>query len=110
MDAWGAGLFYNNVGEVIDTSIVGKRPAPDPSGSGTIMVDVPYVVDSFQTISIYGQYTIEGWMGGETRLRLGIRNLADQDPPIADEFASGYFPSLHSNRGRYIYFDARKKF
>lgn len=110
MDAWGAGLFYNNVGEVIDTSIVGKRSAPNPSGSGTIMVDVPYVVDSFQTISIYGQYTIEGWMGGETRLRLGIRNLADQDPPIADEFASGYFPSLHSNRGRYIYFDARKKF
>ncbi len=97
-DVWGAGLFYNFVGEVIDTSVRG-----DANGE-------LFVVDSFQTISIYGQYTVEEWMGGDTRLRLGIRNIADQDPPIADEFASGYFPSLHSNRGRYIYFDVRRKF
>lgn len=97
-DVWGAGLFYNFVGEVIDTSVRG-----DAKGE-------LFVVDSFQTISIYGQYTVEEWMGGDTRLRLGIRNIADQDPPIADEFASGYFPSLHSNRGRYIYFDVRRKF
>lgn len=94
---WGAGLFYNYVGDVIDTSVTG----PD----GEI-----FEVDPFETISLYGQYTFEEWLGGDTRIRVGARNITDEDPPIADEFASGYFPSLHSNRGRYWYVDIRKEF
>ena len=95
--AWGAGLFYNYVGEVIDTSVTG----PD----GEI-----FEVDPFETISLYGQYSFEEWLGGDTRIRIGARNITDEDPPLADEFASGYFPSLHSNRGRYWYVDIRKEF
>ena len=95
--AWGAGLFYNYVGEVIDTSVTGPNSEI-------------FVVDPFETISLYGQYTFEEWLGGETRIRIGARNLTDEEPPLADEFASGYFPSLHSNRGRYWYVDIRKEF
>jgi len=95
--AWGAGLFYNYVGEVIDTSVTG------PNGE-------IFVVDQFETVSLYGQYTFEEWLGGDTRIRIGARNITDEEPPIADEFASGYFPSLHSNRGRYWYLDIRKEF
>jgi outer membrane receptor protein involved in Fe transport len=95
--AWGAGLFYNYVGEVIDTSVTG------PNGE-------IFEVDTFETVSLYGQYTFEEWLGGDTRLRIGARNLTDEEPPLADEFASGYFPSLHSNRGRYWYVDIRKEF
>ncbi len=95
--AWGAGLFYNYVGEVIDTSVTG----PD----GEI-----FEVDPFETVSLYGQYEFEEWLGGETRIRVGARNITDEEPPLADEFASGYFPSLHSNRGRYWYVDIRKEF
>lgn len=95
--AWGAGLFYNYVGEVIDTSVTG------PGGE-------IFEVDPFETISLYGQYTFEEWLGGDTRIRIGARNITDEDPPIADEFASGYYPSLHSNRGRYWYVDIRKEF
>jgi outer membrane receptor protein involved in Fe transport len=95
--AWGAGLFYNYVGEVIDTSVTG------PNGE-------IFEVDQFETVSLYGQYTFEEWLGGDTRIRLGARNITDEEPPIADEFASGYFPSLHSNRGRYWYLDIRKEF
>lgn len=95
--AWGAGLFYNYVGEVIDTSVTG------PNGE-------IFEVDSFETISLYGQYTFEEWLGGDTRIRIGARNITNEDPPLADEFASGYFPSLHSNRGRYWYVDIRKEF
>jgi outer membrane receptor protein involved in Fe transport len=95
--AWGAGLFYNYVGEVIDTSVTG------PNGE-------IFEVDPFETISLYGQYTFEEWLGGDTRIRVGARNITDEEPPLADEFASGYFPSLHSNRGRYWYLDIRKEF
>lgn len=95
--AWGAGLFYNYVGEVIDTSVTGPNSEI-------------FVVDPFETISLYGQYTFEEWLGGDTRIRVGARNLTDEEPPLADEFASGYFPSLHSNRGRYWYLDIRKEF
>ncbi|MEL6666418.1 MAG: TonB-dependent receptor [Pseudomonadota bacterium] len=95
--AWGAGLFYNYVGEVIDTSVTGPNSEI-------------FVVDPFETISLYGQYTFEEWLGGDTRIRIGARNLTDEEPPLADEFASGYFPSLHSNRGRYWYVDIRKEF
>ncbi|MEO1019941.1 MAG: TonB-dependent receptor, partial [Pseudomonadota bacterium] len=95
--AWGAGLFYNYVGEVIDTSVTGPNSEI-------------FVVDPFETVSLYGQYTFEEWLGGDTRIRVGARNLTDEEPPLADEFASGYFPSLHSNRGRYWYVDIRKEF
>lgn len=95
--AWGAGLSYNYVGEVIDTSVTGPN-------------DEIFVVDTFETINLYGQYEFEEWLGGDTRIRLGARNLTDEEPPLADEFASGYFPSLHSNRGRYWYLDIRKEF
>lgn len=94
---WGAGLFYNYVGDVIDTSVTG------PGGE-------IFEVDPFETVSLYGQYEFDEWLGGETRIRIGARNITDEDPPIADEFASGYFPSLHSNRGRYWYVDIRKEF
>lgn len=94
---WGAGLFYNYVGEVIDTSVTGPNSEI-------------FVVDPFETVSLYGEYTFEEWLGGDTRIRIGARNITDEEPPLADEFASGYFPSLHSNRGRYWYVDIRKEF
>lgn len=97
MGNWGAGLFYRYVNEVIDTSVTG------PNGE-------IFEVDKFQTVSVYGDYTLEDWMGGDTRLRLGVRNIGDEQAPIADQFARGYFTTLHSNRGRYFYIDLRKEF
>jgi hypothetical protein len=94
---WGAGAFYSYVGEVIDTSVTG------PNGE-------EFVVDNFQTVSVYGDYTFEEWLGGDTRVRLGIRNIGDEQAPVADQFARGYFTTLHSNRGRYFYLDLRKEF
>ncbi|MEN7341627.1 MAG: TonB-dependent receptor [Pseudomonadota bacterium] len=94
---WGAGAFYTYVGEVVDTSVTG------PNGE-------IFVVDAFDTLAVYGQYTFKDWLGGDTRLRIGARNVFDEDPPIADEFASGYFDFLHTNRGRFVYFDILKDF
>ena len=98
---WGAGLFVNYVGEIVDTS---TRADNDTAAPGTKLP-----VDDFTTVSGYVDYRIEGGFAEGTRVRLGVRNMFDEDPPVADE-QLGYFGSLHSNRGRYVYIDARKSF
>lgn len=95
---WGAGVFYRHVGDVIDTSTTNSNGDQLP-------------VDAFNTVNLYGDYTFDGLFGGRnTRIRLGVRNVGDVKPPIADEFARGYFVSLHSNRGRYWYASVRHNF
>jgi len=97
---WGAGAFYRYVGDVVDTSTNNAEFDALP-------------VDSFKTLSLYADYNWEGEKYGifdDVRLRLGVRNVGDKKPPLADEFARGYFVGLHSNRGRYWYTSVRKSF
>lgn len=95
---WGAGAFYRHVGDVIDTSTTNSAGDQLP-------------IAAFKTLSLYADYTFDDAFGGDnTRLRLGVRNVGDKKPPIADEFARGYFVSLHSNRGRYWYGSIRHNF
>lgn len=96
-DPWLAGIFFSYTGEVIDTSVIGRQ-------------NQKFVVDAFQTYSVFVQYNVDSWKGGDTQIRVGIRNIFDQDPPIADEQSSGYFPSLHSNRGQNMYFEVKRNF
>jgi len=44
-----------------------------------------------------------------TRLRLGINNLFDRDPPLADE-TYGFYSDLHSARGQVFVAELRKEF
>ena len=44
-----------------------------------------------------------------TRLRVGVNNLFDKEPPLADE-SNGFFSDYHSARGRFLYFEVRKEF
>lgn len=94
----GFGARHEFIGSFIDT------------GAGLNDDDEPFVVESWQTINFYGQYDIDadGPLGG-TRLRVGVNNLLDKQPPLADE-TFGYFNEYHSARGRYFYFDVRKQF
>jgi len=96
----GAGVFYKYVGDVFDTSTNNADFDALP-------------VAAFKTINLYADYTFDDPDHGlfeDTRIRIGVRNVGDKKPPIADEFARGYFVSLHSNRGRYWYGSVRKKF
>lgn len=98
--SWGAGAFYRYVGDVVDTST-----------NNATFDALP--VDSFKTLSLYADYTFEDEDYGvfdDVRLRFGVRNVTDEKPPLADEFARGYFVGLHSNRGRYWYTSIRKNF
>ncbi len=93
---WGAGLSANYVGKVFDIQTAADNDTDNPGA--------PLPVDSYYKVNVYGDYRIEGGFAEETRVRVGIRNLFDEEPPLADE-AYGYEGSLHSWMGRYIYAD-----
>lgn len=99
-NAWAAGINSNYVSEVIDTSTTATV-----NGSPETLP-----VDSFRRTNVYLGYSFEGdnWLAG-TRVRVGVRNVSDESPPLADELAHGYFGALHSNRGRYVYMNLSKE-
>jgi len=93
---WSAGWYSSYVGSVYD---------PD----ATLDDGTQWVVDSWLTHNFYTQYRFDhGWLD-DTRVRLGVRNIADKDPPLADN-DFGYSGELHSARGRYWYVNIRKRF
>lgn len=95
---YGAGVFGRYIGPVTDTSVTGPN-------------DEIFRVDDWMTVNLYVQYTVEdAGVASDTRLRFGVRNITDEEPPLADEFATGYYEELHSNRGRYWYGSVRKSF
>lgn len=48
-----------------------------------------------------------GFLDGETTLRVGARNLTDEQPPLA---SGGYLGNLHQPQGRYSYASVRHAF
>ncbi len=98
---WGAGLSANYVGEVFDTQTL--------SDSDTEFPGTPLPVDAYTRVNAHLDYRIDGNTLKETRLRLGVRNIFDEDPPLADE-AYGYEGSLHSWMGRYLYASVTMQF
>lgn len=97
---WGAGVFYRYVGDVVDTSVQAGDFDSLP-------------IDSFTTVNLYADYRFDDPRDGifeDVRIRFGVRNVGNNKPPIADEFARGYITSIHSNRGRYWYGTVRKSF
>jgi len=62
----------------------------------------PWIVDSLTTHNLYGQYLLEEWGFGSSTIRVGARNLTDEEPPLAvGNF--GYLGNIHSPIGRYVY-------
>jgi outer membrane receptor protein involved in Fe transport len=107
---WGSGpvdvsLFANYVGEVWNTSVTRDVPivSDDPNANF-------YRVDDFLTFNLAVAYTIKNDTALDgTRLRFGINNVFDEDPPLADE-TYGFLSALHSPRGRVFRVELRKPF
>ncbi|PCJ51100.1 MAG: TonB-dependent receptor [Gammaproteobacteria bacterium] len=100
-NAWSAGISTSFVDEVTDTSTTATV-------NGEV-ITLP--VDSFSRTNVYLDYKFDNnsYLKG-TRIKFGVRNINDEEPPLADELAHGYFGALHSNRGRYFYLRATKTF
>jgi len=103
-----ARLFGQYVGRVFndsatqDATDINGDPNPDPGSF--------FPVDNWFTLNLTVGYRFEdmGVLSG-TRVRLGVNNLFDQKPPLADE-SFGFLSSLHSARGRQFTFEIRKNF
>jgi len=92
---WRAGLSTQYVSEVDQTSLL--------SSTGE-----PWVVGSQFLVNLYGDYEFgdEGFAAG-ARVRVGVRDAADEGPPLAD---GGYLGSVHRPYGRYWYARVSKTF
>jgi iron complex outermembrane receptor protein len=87
----GASLFARYVGEVKDSTALN------------------FPVDDWLVFNAAASYRLSrGWATGTT-IRLGVNNVTDEDPPLADE-PFGYYATLHDNRGRYYYVQLTKSF
>ncbi len=106
---WGMGpvdlsVFAQYVGQVWDTSVSRDVPivSTDPNANF-------YRVDDFLTFNVAAAYTFEDGALDGTRIRLGINNLFNKAPPLADE-ELGFFSALHSARGQVFRVEVRKTF
>lgn len=95
---FGGGARFDYVAPYFDTSV-----ALDANGN-------QFVIESFSTVSLYAEYDVQGdGPFANTRLRVGVNNIADKEPPLADN-DNGFDAGFHSARGRFLYFDIRKEF
>ncbi|MFT4246515.1 MAG: TonB-dependent receptor [Pseudomonas sp.] len=90
------GAFVQYIDAVDDTDLI------DASGE-------PWKIASQTTGNLYAQYEFGRDRAKATRVRLGVRNLTDRDPPLAAT-ASGYLGSLYEAYGRYWYASIRRNF
>jgi hypothetical protein len=96
-DHFGAGWSTTYVGDVEDPNIVltatGQR----------------WVIDSFQTHNLYLQYELGDRGEKPLRIRLGVRNIFSEAPPLADT-NFGYLGDIDNPAGRFMYVNLRKEF
>ena len=85
------GGFTQYIGEYNDTALI------DSAGA-------PWVVDSQITANLYGEYD---FAQANTKLRLGVRNITDKDPPLS---SAGYDGTVYLPYARYWYVSVKKTF
>lgn len=95
--AFGAGWFTSYVGDVEDQGIV------------LAATSQPWIIEDRQTHNAYVQYTLGDDTDAPMRIRLGLRNIFDEEPPLADT-NFGYLGDLHNPAGRFAYVNVRKTF
>nr|WP_295107545.1 TonB-dependent receptor [uncultured Caulobacter sp.] len=94
LDQFSAGVFTQYISDIDDTGLI------DSAGA-------PWIIDSQITANVYGQYEFtKGW-AANTRLKLGVRNLTNEAPPLS---SNGYLGTVYQPYGRYFYASIRKTF
>jgi outer membrane receptor protein involved in Fe transport len=94
MAAFGAGFSVQYIGKVFQNNVV------DATGK-------VFEVKDQLTANAYAEYRFEGGLAADTTVRLGVRNLTDEAPPLA---TLGYLGNLYQPYGRYWYASVRKSF
>lgn len=95
---FGGGARVDYTAPYIDTGV-----GLDPNGN-------EFEIAAFTTMNLYAEYQYGGkGLIKDIRFRVGVNNLLDKEPPLADE-DNGFDAAYHSARGRFLYFDVRKEF
>jgi iron complex outermembrane receptor protein len=89
-----AGLTGQYTGRVFQKAVL------DPSGAA-------WEVEDQLSIGLWGEYTFAGENDDDTTLRIGVRNITDEAPPLATQ---GYLGNLYQPYGRYFYGRIQKTF
>lgn len=99
------GVFGQYTGKVWDTSVVRDvlLVSDDPNANFFPVKD-QFVVNLSISYTINNNTPLDG-----TRLRIGVNNVFDKDPPLADE-TYGFYSELYTARGRVVHIELRKKF
>lgn len=87
---FGAGLFVNYVGGFDDTSALND------------ITNEPWRVDSWTTVNLNADYRFSLGAFRDSMVRVGVNNLFDEEPPLADENFN-YQADLHNPFGQYAY-------
>lgn len=66
-----------------------------------------WTIDSTLTANLYAEYQFDQGALSDTSVRLGVRNLSDEQPPLS---AAGYLGTVYQPYGRYWYVNFRKTF
>ena len=92
---WGASLSALRVGDLMDTGV--------KLDDGT-----PYPIPSMTTanLSVYKKFELGG---NDARVRLMIKNVADERAPLADGWF-GFYSDIHRDEGRHYYVDLKMDF
>ena len=100
--AFGAGMSARYVGDFSDTSA-----DPDLDGDGVLDF---FPVEEEIRVNGYLDYRLRNILGSaDLRVRLGVNNVFDEAPPLADD-ARGFLPEYHSVKGREYYLQLRADF
>ncbi|MCJ8295468.1 MAG: TonB-dependent receptor, partial [Colwellia sp.] len=80
-NGWGAGVSLNYVSEFVDTST-----------NATVDDEKVFLpIDSFTTVDVYGSYKVSNdTLLDGSYIRIGVRNIGDEEPPVADNYWHGY--------------------
>ncbi|MES2056566.1 MAG: TonB-dependent receptor [Pseudomonadota bacterium] len=82
------------------TSDVDETALTDSAG-------VPWLIEDQMTFNAYAQVSVGNDREGNYRLRVGVRNLTNETPPLS---SNGYLGSMYNPYGRYWYASVRASF
>ncbi len=66
-----------------------------------------WTVDSTITANLYAEYQFDDGLLSDTAVRVGLRNITDEQPPLS---GAGYVGTVYQPYGRYWYASIRKTF
>ncbi len=93
------GAFTQYIGDVDENTLL------DANGN-------PWLIDSQLTANLYADYEFVdgGWWTDKTRVRVGVKNVTDEKPPLSYSSGNGYLGTLYQPYSRYWYVSVRKSF